>query len=271
MTPIEAIEADIDPQEIIDQGPPPPPPYRIPTVPADFVTALGKLAEPAKSGKVNAGQRRYTYLTLPDLLEAVRAVFAAHNLAVTQSVIRDGDYAVCTTTVWHTSGWSYTTEPLINRCSPGIQDLGSASTYLRRYSLATLVGLAGSEDDDGARAQHGSTPATRTGVHAPKGTNATTEGDQSLPPVDPETGEILEARTRSSAPEQAAATDKQKGTIRGLARKLHLDGDQALEEIRNVTGHTHVDQLDKRQASDLIKHLQTLVDLAAHPEGQADG
>jgi hypothetical protein len=51
-----------------------------------LVAALGALEDPVKDGKVAAGQRRYTYLTLPHLLAAVRPVLAAHGLCVLQDV-----------------------------------------------------------------------------------------------------------------------------------------------------------------------------------------
>lgn len=270
MTPIEALENDIDPQEIIDQTPPAPPPLPAPVrIPADFVKALGQLSEPAKSGKVNAGQRRYTYLTLPDLLDAVRTVFAAHNLAFTQAVYRDGDLAVCTTTVWHTSGWSYTTEPLVNRCSPGIQDLGSASTYLRRYSLAALVGLAGADDDDGAAAQRNA-PAKATGAHAPKGTN-TTEAEPSLPPVDPETGEILDQPAKPKRP-ITRPTDPiskpQLGMIHALLKEAQItDRDEALQMMASFA---RLEELKSSKDLTIAQGSMVIAELQALTKGQAD-
>ena len=36
---------------------------------------------------------------------------------------------------------------------PGPQEVGSAITYMRRYTLLSILGLVGEEDDDAERAQ----------------------------------------------------------------------------------------------------------------------
>jgi hypothetical protein len=134
-----------------------------------LVPALGELAEPAKAGKANTGTYQYTYMTLHQLLAAVRPVFAKHGLAVSQAVERTETGVAVTTTVMHISGQEHHDPPLELRCGPGAQDVGSAITYARRYSLAALVGLAGSEDDDGAAAQRAVPPAGQVwGVAAAK-------------------------------------------------------------------------------------------------------
>jgi hypothetical protein len=126
---------------------------------AALVPALGELQEPSKAGKANTGTYVYSYMTLHQLLAAVRPVFARHGLAVSQAVERTETGVAVTTTVMHISGQDHTDRPLELRCGPGAQDVGSAITYARRYSLAALVGLAGSEDDDGAAAQRAVPPA----------------------------------------------------------------------------------------------------------------
>ena len=125
----------------------------------DLVTALGALTDVPKAGKVAAGQRRYTFLTLPDLLGAVRPVFAAHNLAVTHHVLNHEQGMTVVTRILHTSGHVFETPPLTLRCAPHPQSIGSAITYGRRYQLAALVGLAGADDDDGQHATEHRPPA----------------------------------------------------------------------------------------------------------------
>jgi hypothetical protein len=117
---------------------------------ADLVHALGALTEVHKDGRVNAGQRRYTYMQLDDLLAEVRRVFADHNLAVMQPIANtDTGHLSLTTLIVHTSGHTWTFGPYLFNPTANIQVEGGEITYRRRYALAALVGLAGTEDDDG--------------------------------------------------------------------------------------------------------------------------
>ena len=130
-----------------------------PTAEEDLVAALGALVDPPREGKVAAGARQYKFMTLPDLLQAVRPVFAAHNLAVLQLVETTDTGVGVVTRILHASGWVFESPALVLRCNPDPQSVGSATTYGRRYQLAALVGLAG-DDDDGQAAQNprGNTP-----------------------------------------------------------------------------------------------------------------
>ena len=116
---------------------------------ADLVAALGKLAEPGKGGKAHvAGRNTYTYLTLPDLLTAVRPILAEHHIAVMQEVTNDGHTVSVVTVLLHASGYAFRSPQLTLPAGGGPQGVGSATTYGRRYTLAAMVGLAGAEDDD---------------------------------------------------------------------------------------------------------------------------
>lgn len=119
---------------------------------ADLVAALATLQDPVKDGKVNAGQRSYTFLTLSQLLNTARTTLGAHNLAVMQWPERTDDGVQVHTTLIHTSGQRMDFAPLGIRCSPDAQSVGSAVTYSRRYALAAILGLAGADDDDGHHA-----------------------------------------------------------------------------------------------------------------------
>lgn len=123
---------------------------------AELVAALGELVEPTKAGsatiKSERGQYSYRYLELPDLLTAVRAALAPHHLAVMQEVANAERDVVVTTVLLHASGRQFRSPPITLRSGGSAQDIGSASTYGRRYSLAAMVGLAGDLDDDGQQA-----------------------------------------------------------------------------------------------------------------------
>lgn len=94
-----------------------------------------------------AGQKyTFAYAPLDVILSAVRPALSKHALAITQ--LLDGGELV--TMLLHDSGASLSgrmTVPL----GPGdsVQQLGSAITYLRRYAIQAILGVASEEDDDG--------------------------------------------------------------------------------------------------------------------------
>lgn len=104
-----------------------------------------QLKNPVKDGRGNYG----SYLTLDDLLDTLRPVYAEQGLSITQDVVCEGDRVQVVTQIHHESGESIVFGPLSWPAGDNVQKLGSAMTYLRRYALAAACGLAGAEDDDG--------------------------------------------------------------------------------------------------------------------------
>ena len=83
------------------------------------------------------------YADLAAVLNAARKPLSANGLAVVQTI---GD-GVLHTRLLHTSGqWIASEHPLPMSGRP--QEIGSALTYARRYSLSALIGIAADEDDD---------------------------------------------------------------------------------------------------------------------------
>lgn len=126
-----------------------------PDLAAALVQALGELTDPVKDGKAivktTTTTYGYTYLELPDLLDAARPVLARNGLCVLQipRVIQNG--VAIRSIVLHRSGQTFSPPALELQCSTrSPQDVGSAITYGRRYALGALLALAGSEDNDGA-------------------------------------------------------------------------------------------------------------------------
>jgi hypothetical protein len=93
------------------------------------------------------GSYKFKYAPLDTILNAVRKPLADNGLAVVQ-LLDDGDLV---TMLMHESG-----ARLAGRVSlpavEGVQALGSAITYLRRYSIQAILGIAAEEDDDGNQA-----------------------------------------------------------------------------------------------------------------------
>lgn len=102
------------------------------------------------------------YASLASTIEAIRKPLADNGLSITQTTEVHSGAFVLVTTLRHASGqWVASEYPLPMGAKP--QDLGSALTYARRYSIASIVSIASDDDDDaeGARmqGQTASTPA----------------------------------------------------------------------------------------------------------------
>lgn len=94
------------------------------------------------------------YASLASVIDTIREAMARNGLAYTQvTQIRDGQL-ILLTTLHHISGETLQSEyPLPSVAKP--QELGSALTYARRYSLSALVCIAADEDDDAEGARNG--------------------------------------------------------------------------------------------------------------------
>ena len=93
------------------------------------------------------------YATLADVLNEVRPVLAKHGLSILQMPSGNDGLVQLTTLIMHTSGEWIETEPMTMRPEKGTpQGIGSCLTYLRRYSLSSILGVASEDDDDGNEA-----------------------------------------------------------------------------------------------------------------------
>ena len=110
-----------------------------------LATARVAISHPTRN-KVNPHfKNRYADLTA--VLDAVVPIFALNGLTIVQML--DGPQLV--TTLLHTSGqWMTTTADIPPHANA--QQLGSALTYLRRYTVQSLAAIAAEDDDDGNQA-----------------------------------------------------------------------------------------------------------------------
>jgi hypothetical protein len=115
---------------------------------AELSAALAKAQATMKSATFNRINPHFKnrYADLASVLDAVRKPLADNGLAITQTTeMQDGAF-VLVTTLWHGGQWISAVYPLPLGAKP--QELGSALTYARRYSLSSLVCIAADEDDD---------------------------------------------------------------------------------------------------------------------------
>jgi hypothetical protein len=93
------------------------------------------------------------YANLGDVIKTVQPVLAAHGLAVSQAVYCDGPVIGVETILMHSSGeWLSSkmgTVPGDDKGISQVQAAGKVITYLRRYTLSSVLGVYADEDADG--------------------------------------------------------------------------------------------------------------------------
>ena len=108
------------------------------------------------------GNRKYRYATLANAIDVIDAKFPELGLGHLQSVgTSDDGKIVVETFIAHESGQSISSVLAYQPDRTDIKGIGSAITYLRRYSLVALAGLAPDDDDDGDAAMPSSRNAPR--------------------------------------------------------------------------------------------------------------
>ena len=116
---------------------------------------------PAELNKVNPFLKN-KYADLGSIIKAAKPVLAKHGLALSQMPTGDGDKIGLTTILMHSSGeWLESTMMLTLEDAKGVtsaQAAGAIISYLRRYSIASVLGMYADEDVDG----NGSKPKTKS-------------------------------------------------------------------------------------------------------------
>ena len=184
---------------------------------------IGKLAEALAKAQ---GEMRHAvkdtenpflnkkYADLAAVWEACRQPLASHGLAVAQTVgyTEDGTPTV-TTILMHTSGEWVSDECAMKPVKNDPQGIGSCITYMRRYSLAAMVGVY-QDDDDGNAASD------------PSGKQKPKKAEEEVKPDVSEWRRELNDRVK---------------TVRQLAGVTTAD---AMKRIKAKTGKTHAELTD---------------------------
>lgn len=129
----------------------------------EFVTALAafqvNIPEIDRDGTVEVDTKpgkddySYSYSTLGNLTKTVLPLIAKHGLAFTSTPTLGGDGKFCLRYyLLHTSG-GYVAGEFPLKGEGGIQGIGGAITYARRYCLQAATGVATEPDDDAKQAQ----------------------------------------------------------------------------------------------------------------------
>jgi len=116
-----------------------------------FYQALAAVQDVAKTEEADTGKYKYRFAPLGAVLDEVKRACAMFELAVFQEpTVYEAQFSIITSLV-HADGGVMVFEPTVMRMPNDAQALGSAMSYLRRYSLLSIFGIA-PEDDDGKTA-----------------------------------------------------------------------------------------------------------------------
>jgi hypothetical protein len=107
----------------------------------------------AKVPLKNGGSYSYKYADLGVILDTIREPLAKCGLSFFQAPVNNerGELEGVQTILMHESGEHIVFEPVLIKAGSGAtaQQVGSALTYARRYSLCLALGIVADEDDDG--------------------------------------------------------------------------------------------------------------------------
>lgn len=158
---------------------------------AALAAAQGEIEPPIKNKKVSqkgvsrSGKeynKEYFYADLPQIVEVIKKVLPKHGLSYSQMPGVEHGAAVLSTMIMHKSGQfieGFVQMP--QGMTP--QELGSWLTYMKRYCLASAIGIAAEEDDDAGLAEEAtqavvSPPAVRS--ISPKKSGLATDNQRKL-------------------------------------------------------------------------------------------
>ncbi|UVX35910.1 MAG: ERF superfamily protein [Namikivirus usui] len=123
-----------------------------------FMQVLNEVPNFSTDETANAGSRTYKYLNLATLLKNIKPIFEKHGIAFSQKVTFDGTgdgrqtLGTVETIIFDENEQQTVCEyPFFVTGDP--QQVGSAITYARRYSLTTVLGIFPDKDDDGRYAK----------------------------------------------------------------------------------------------------------------------
>jgi len=119
-----------------------------------LAVAQGQIKAAEASSEADMGTYKYRYADLAACLEVIRQPLSENGLCLIQiPALLEGEVFL-ETTLGHESGQSISCNMSMRPDKGGPQAIGTCITYLRRYSLSAMIGVA-QFDDDAASATKG--------------------------------------------------------------------------------------------------------------------
>ncbi len=118
-----------------------------------------------------------SYATLASVIDAIRVPFSENGLAFVQPTrVDDHGNVYVTTAILHSSGQWISGEASAKPVKSDPQGVGSLISYLKRYGLQAMVGVASADEDDDGNAAS-SPRQTQQAAPRPRGGPAKTADD----------------------------------------------------------------------------------------------
>jgi hypothetical protein len=214
---------------------------------AALAKAQGEFPQIHKTQTADAGSYTYSYVDLATILAAVRPVLAKNGLALVQRLEQGGTGPAIRTELRHEQGASIAASFPIGERPNNPQQLGSLLTYLRRYAVQAMLGIAAEDDDAASVASPFSAKinAAADGMHAP----AAAEASPFQPP-EPRQEPLVEDLTNDQRKKIFAIKTKltNAGVFDDDAFRAQLVKDYEVDSVSGLT---------KSQASEVIGRLET--------------
>lgn len=212
---------------------------------------IGKLAEAlaAAQGMMKAAEKdadnpfyKSSYSTLDAVIEAIRIPFSTNKLSHSQptSIGQNGSLIV-ETMIMHASGEWICGEITGNPVKNDPQGIGSLQSYLKRYGLQAMAGVASRDDDDDGNAASGKVAPART-ERKPAPTQQVGSIKKS------EKDELLEIPFGSHPDAIYTELESQKKILAAICKK------------RNISHTVHMQLISKGVKGVLVDHLDAAVD-----------
>lgn len=170
----------------------------------------------------------YKYADLADVLEACRPQLAKNGIAVVQSPYRGDDGSLgIVTTLAHTSGEWMRGGLAHSMDLKKWQDMGAGLTFLRRYCLSAMAGVASEDDTDAADLKGKRPPRPKREEEPPP--------EQTTPA---KVEEVLEAVNTAATPE---SVDKTLSVFTSRVQWLHDHHPHFYESIMTAASNRKTD------------------------------
>lgn len=120
-----------------------------------LAVAQGQIRNPSKNKKVKVktrtgGAYEFEYADLTAIIDAIKKPLADNNIAYVQhmNIDQEGKFRLYTRLAHSSGQWMESVTPIFIEGEQGSQAFGSALTFMKRYALAAMLGIAADSDDD---------------------------------------------------------------------------------------------------------------------------
>ncbi|SDI14465.1 ERF superfamily protein [Alteribacillus persepolensis] len=123
-----------------------------------LVKAWGEIENPKHNARVKVKSKKtgteytFNYTDLKGIFDEAKRVFKDNGITIVQNAYTDTvegrKFVSVETMLLHSSGEWVKSQPLQFEAPSGMQDMGGYITYMKRYSVSAMLGIATEEDDD---------------------------------------------------------------------------------------------------------------------------